>query len=114
MEKFNILPLLTGYKTVYEISKNNPTEFEAIKSQYLKGLKDETWPFNSDNISAAGYLLVLPDLIKTEPYWNWGETSYHFWIRRDIDNTKEIWIGIINDILNAYDYSQSTIYKTKY
>ena len=105
MEKFNILPLLTGYKTVYEISKRNPTEFEAIKSQYLKGIKEESW---------NGYHDTLPDLIKTEPYWNWGETSYHFWIRRDIDNTKEIWIGIINDILNAYDYSQSTIYKSKY
>jgi hypothetical protein len=112
MEKFNILPLLTGYKTIYEISKSNPTEFEAIKSQYLKGLKDQSW--SSQNEYVNGYRDILPDEIKTEQYWNWGETSYYFWIRRDIDNTKEIWIGIINDVLNAYDYSQSTIYKSKY
>lgn len=98
MEKYDIPTLLKGYKTIYDIAKNNPEEFNEIKTKYMNGIKEKTWQEGS-------YRSVLPDTIKSEDYWNWGETSYHFWIRRDIDNTKEIWIGIINDILKTYGYS---------
>lgn len=99
IEKYDILPLIKSYKNVYDITVSNQEEFQNIKSEYINGLKNQNWP-------EGGYRNSLPDIISTEPFWNWGETSYHFWIRRDIDNTKEIWIEIINDILKAYDYQE--------
>lgn len=101
IEKYDIPAFLKKYKTVYDIIKNNVEDFNEIKTKYLNDIENNTWGRNS-------YRSVLPDIIRTEPYWNWGETSYHFWVRRDIDNTKEIWIGIINDILNAYGYSNKS------
>jgi len=96
LEKYNFLALLKRYKAVYSITINEPEEFKEIKTQYINGIEQRSW-------NEGSYRYLLPDTMKTEPYWNWGETSYHFWIRRDIDNTKEIWIGMINDILNAYE-----------
>lgn len=95
LEKYDFLDLLERYDLVYNETKNLEVETNKIKKTYLDGLKNQTW-----EESSYGY--VLPEKIKSEPYWNWGETSYHFWIRRDIDGTKEIWSDIINDILNAY------------
>jgi hypothetical protein len=47
---------------------------------------------------------MIPEQIYSEYYWNWSETSYHFWVRRDIDKTIDLWIAIISDVLDAYDY----------
>ena len=95
IEKYGFLDLLANYKSVYNITINQPKEFEEIKNQYINEIEQQSWQEGS-------YRSVLPEIIQTSPYWNWGETCYHFWVRRDIDNTKETWIGMINDILNAY------------
>jgi hypothetical protein len=79
--KFGLVDLLTNYKKVYNITRNRQVEFNEIKTNYINQLKNETW-------QQGGYRTYLPEIIKTEPYWNWGETCYHFWIIRDIDNTK--------------------------
>ncbi|HHW80087.1 MAG TPA: hypothetical protein GX746_00070, partial [Bacteroidales bacterium] len=60
-------------------------------------IKDETW-------EEGGYREMIPEQIYSEYYWNWSETSYHFWVRRDIDETIDLWTAIISDVLDAYDY----------
>ncbi|MBK8808744.1 MAG: hypothetical protein IPO21_19745 [Bacteroidales bacterium] len=97
LEKYDILEFLKKHKDIYDITQKNPDEFERIKLNYIKGIQDETWP-------EGAYRNELPELLNSSDYWNWSETSYHFWIRRDIDSTKDIWVGIINDVLKAYDY----------
>ena len=96
LEKYNILEFLKKNKDIYEITQKYPDAFDRIKLDYIKKIQNKT-------LSAGEYRDLRPSMLNSEDYWNWSETSYHFWIRRDIDNTKEIWIGMINDILNAYE-----------
>lgn len=95
LEKYSILDFLKKHKSIYEITQKYPDEFNRIKLNFIKGIKDETWP-------EGEYRSMIPPLLDSNDYWNWSETSYHFWVRRDIDDTKDIWIGLITDVLNAY------------
>ncbi len=97
LEKYGILDFLTKHKEIYEIAQENPDEFNKIKSDFLKGIKDKTW-------EEGAYREMLPSQLDSDYYWNWSETSYHFWVRRDIDNTIDLWIGLVSDVLDAYDY----------
>lgn len=96
-EKHGVIEFLIKNKNVYEITQKYPNDFNEIKSQFIWGLENKTW-------QEDGYRVFLPQVLYTDYYLNWSETSYYFWIRRDIDNTKDIWIGLINDVLNAYGY----------
>lgn len=78
------------------ILRKKPQEFNKIKSDFLIGIKSKTW-------EEGAYRTMLPAQLDSDYYWNWSETSYHFWVRRDIDKTKELWIGIISDVLKAYN-----------
>ena len=97
LEEYGILEFLTKHKEIYEITQQYPDDFNQIKSDFSKGIKNKTW-------EEGGYRDMIPEQIYTDYYWNWSETSYHFWVRRDIDKTKDLWIGLISDVLNAYDY----------
>ena len=95
LEKYNFIKLLQDYQLVYNETKLHESEFNSIKKLYVDGLRNRTWEENS-------YSMYLSETIKTGAYLNWGETSYHFWLRRDIDGTKEGWNEIITAILKAY------------
>ena len=95
LEKYNFIKLLQGYQLVYNETKLHESEFNSIKKLYVDGLRNRTWEENS-------YSMYLSETIKTGAYLNWGATSYHFWLRRDIDGTKEGWNEIITAILKAY------------
>ena len=97
LEEYGILDFLYKHKEIYDITQEYPDEYQEIKSDFIKGIKDKTW-------EEGGYRNMIPEQIRSEYYWNWSETSYHFWVRRDIDNTKDLWIAIISDVLDAYDY----------
>ena len=97
LEEYGILDFLYKHKEVYEITQKYPDEYQQIKSDFIKRIKDETW-------EEGGYREMIPEQIYSEYYWNWSETSYHFWVRRDIDETIDLWTAIISDVLDAYDY----------
>lgn len=97
LKKFNILEFIKKNKDVYEITQKYPEEFNSIKLNYLKGIQNKT-------LLEGSYRDLIPSLLNSEDYWNWSETSYHFWIRRDIDNTKDLWIELLNDVLSGYEY----------
>ena len=96
LERYGILEFLSKHKEIYAFTQEYPEEFDQIKSDYLRDLKNETYEGN--------YREMTPEEMYDDYYWNWSETSYHFWVRRDIDKTKDLWLGIISDVLNAYDY----------
>ena len=96
LEEFDILDFLRKYKEIYIITQKYPDEFKKIKLDYLKGIQEK-------NLPEGAYRRMVPSLLDSEEYWNWSETSYHFWLRRDLDNTKDIWYGLVTDILTAYD-----------
>ena len=96
LENYSVLDFLKRHKKIHEIIQKNPAEFNAIKSKFTKGIKEETWP-------EGEYRVMIPKSLDSNEYWNWSETSYHFWVRRDIDGTKDLWIGLITDVLNAYN-----------
>jgi hypothetical protein len=97
LEKYNILEFFKKNKDIYEITQKYPDAFDRIKLDYIKKIQNKT-------LSAGEYRDLRPSMLNSEDYWNWSETSYHFWIRRDIDSTKDLWIELINDVLNGYEY----------
>jgi tetratricopeptide (TPR) repeat protein len=106
LEKYNILEFFKKNKEIYEITQKYPDEFNRIKLDYIKGIENKT-------LSEGAYRNLVPSLLNSEDYWNWSETSYNFWIRRDIDNTKDLWIEIINNVLNGYEYEKEPTNHTK-
>lgn len=97
LERYGILEFLKKHKDIYEIIQKEPNDFKKIKSDFLEGIRDKT-------LEDDAYRTRVPSSIDSDYYWNWSETSYYFWVRRDIDNTIEIWISLVNDVLKAYDY----------
>jgi tetratricopeptide (TPR) repeat protein len=106
LKKYSILDFLKKNKDIYEITQKYPDEFDRIKLEYIKGMQNKT-------LSEGAYRDLVPSLLNSEVYWNWSETSYNFWIRRDIDNTKNLWIELINDVLNGYEYETALTNQTK-
>lgn len=95
MEEFGFIYKLSKLREIYRFIDKNNDEFNQLKAQYQEMLVDQTWPTN-------GYRNYLPANFDNDYYWNWAETAYYFWVRREIDNTKELWIGVIDDLLHAY------------
>lgn len=98
MVKYGLINKLKKLKQIYQYIAHNRTEFRKFKVNYKAMLENKTWPSNEYD----GYRKYLPQTLNCEKYWNWAETDYYFWIRRDMDGTKKLWIGVIDDILNAY------------
>lgn len=90
-----LLGLLERLQRIYIHIEENPEEFQQFKRNYAQQLAAGTWP-------EGGYYENMPDSLNSDEYWNWSETAYYFWIRRDLDGTAEQWIDIINTILSAY------------
>jgi hypothetical protein len=95
VEEFNILRKLRGYIEIYSFIGKNKAEFDQLKSEYIEFLnKNEGPPYD--------YRQKLPTYLR-ENLYNWSETDYYFWVRRDIDGTKELWNQIIIDFIEAYE-----------
>lgn len=86
---------LNYLQEIYRYIEDNPAEFKQFVSRYEDMLEDRTWPED-------GYRTYLPKQFDDDYYWNWSETVYYFWVRRDIDGTKYLWIQVIDDLLQAY------------
>jgi hypothetical protein len=95
MEKYGLLNNLAGLQIIYRMIEKDQASFNKFKSQYQQKLLDGTWP-------EGGYSFNLPAELNEQYYWNWSETHYYFWVRRDIDGTKELWSPIIDSIIYAY------------
>lgn len=96
MQRYGIIKKLERLKWIYYYIEENNAEFQSYLDDYTVKLKDKTWPQN-------GYKDAMPEKLDSTTFWNWSEMVYHFWLRREIDGTKELWIEVINDILLAYE-----------
>jgi len=96
IEEFNILRKLRGYLEIYSIIENDQAEFNRLRSNFLEKLEKGEW-------SDYDYRSYLPAQLEMSDYWNWSETVYYFWVRRDIDGTKELWHKMIMDFITAYE-----------
>lgn len=97
IQKFAIIDSLKKMRDVHNIYIKDESGISSnIKKEYIQKLIKSNWP-------EGGYREYIPKSIEEEDYWNWGETTFHFWLRRDIDGTREIWLSIINKIINAYE-----------
>ncbi len=96
LNKFKILKKLNDYLKIYNLIQENQSEFNKIKSEFVDLIETNKW-------DSYYYREKLPSILDTEYYWNWSETNYYFWVRRDVDNTKEKWHQIISDVIKAYE-----------
>lgn len=96
IQKFGIIDSLKSMREIHNIYiKDENGTSSSIKKEYMQKIVKGNWP-------VGGYREYIPKSIGQD-YYNWGETTFHFWLRRDIDGTKEIWFSIINKIINAYE-----------
>ena len=96
VKDYNVLFNLVRLKNIYLLIEDDPESFIKFKQNYQDKLLNKTW-------KVGDYRNNLPSTLDVDYYWNWSETNYYFWIRRDIDGTKDIWISIINSIIAAYN-----------
>lgn len=99
MTTYGLISKLEKLQRIYYYIDENTSEFEGYVDDYKMKLEQKTWP-------SYGYRNSMPDKLDSDLFWNWSETVYHFWIRREIDGTKELWIEVVNDILRAYDMNE--------
>ena len=95
LNTYNIIGKIDGYLEIYNIIQNNKTEFESFRDSYLVKIQNGTW-------EGYDYRTYLPTMLDTGQYWNWSETNYYFWVRRDIDGTIQNWHKIMLEIKEAY------------
>lgn len=95
MEDYGILNNLVGLQIIYRVIEKDQASFNKLTSQFQQKLLNGTWP-------ESGYSFNLPKELNDNYYWNWSEADYYFWVRRDVDGTKELWNPIINSIIYAY------------
>lgn len=108
MKKTGLLEKFERLYHIHQYINENKQEYLRFKADYQKGLAAGNWP-------EGGYREFLPKhLMDHDLYWNWSETVYYFWIRRDIDGTKELWFAVINDVLDAYNVDKEKIFKRIY
>jgi len=95
VEEFNILRKLRGYLEIFSFIGKNKAEFDQLKSEYRELVNKNEW-------GSYDYRQKLPTYLR-ENLYNWSETVYYFWVRRDIDGTKELWHKMIIDFIEAYE-----------
>ncbi len=98
--RFGVLQKLKNLEQIHDYIESNRDEFMGFKTRYERQIREKTW-------RKEAYRDYLPAELKTEPYWNWSESVYYFWIRREIDGTRALWNSTIVDILTAYDRDTS-------
>lgn len=95
MTAYGLIDKLNKLQLIHHYIDENPAEFERYVDNYYRHVSKRVWP-------EGDYRLAMPEKLYSDEYWNWSETVYHFWIRREIDGTKQLWINVINDLLTAY------------
>lgn len=96
MTTYGLITKLERLRWIYNYIDANTAEFDAIVADYQLNLAAKSWP-------ERHYKNAMPEKLHAAEFWNWSEMVYHFWVRREIDGTKELWIEVINDILQAYE-----------
>ncbi len=96
LKKYSIISFLKKIRSIYSLTQSNPNEFNRLKSVYLDGIRN-------GNLEEYAFRGLVPEALQSDAYWNWSESTYNFWIRRDIDNTKDLWAAIITEVVNAYE-----------
>jgi serine/threonine protein kinase len=96
LNKYDIINFLKKIQSIYYITQSNSSEFRSIKAEYLNRI-------NNNTLSEFAYGELVPEKLNSVEYWNWSESTYNFWIRRDIDNTIHIWAQIISEVITAYE-----------
>lgn len=79
-----------------EKNEKNGEEFRTLTKRYQKMLKEKSVP-------KGAYRRDLCPKGLGQDYWNWSETAYSFWMRREIDGTREQWIKLIDTVLESYE-----------
>lgn len=95
MRKHGLLEKLERLREMHGYIEANTEEFDRFKKEFEAAIAGKTW-------GKDDYRTRLPKALDSEAYWNWSETAYYFWVRREVDGTRGIWIHLINDILRAY------------
>lgn len=98
MTTYGLITKLERLRWIYNYIEANTSEFDSIVEDYRSNLAEKSWP-------EGQYKNAMPEKLHSAEFWNWSETVYHFWVRREIDGTKELWIELINDILQAYEHT---------
>lgn len=98
MTTYGLLTKLERLRWIYHYIEANKPEFDDIVADYQLNLAAKSWPEHH-------YKNAMPEKLHSAEFWNWSEMVYHFWVRREIDGTKELWIEVINDILYAYEHN---------
>ena len=95
LRKHGLLEKLERLREMHRYIEANTEEFGRFKKEFEAAIADKTW-------GKDDYRTRLPKALDSEAYWNWAETAYYFWVRRELDGTKDRWISVINDVLRAY------------
>ena len=95
VNQYALIQKLKQLQEIYTYIQENEAEFMDITQEYQRRLSLNKWP-------TEGYRMYMPEGLNSDYYWNWSETAYHFWVRREVDGTKELWIRVIDDIVSAY------------
>lgn len=94
---YGVLEKLQRLNKVYLYIEQNPDEFKHFRDQFVRKINANEW-------REYDYREYLPGMLRNgSEYWNWSETVYYFWVRRDLDGTRELWADVVQDILNAYE-----------
>ncbi|KMQ49510.1 hypothetical protein CHISP_3585 [Chitinispirillum alkaliphilum] len=91
MLKFGILEKIERLKYISNHISNNEQEFQYYVENFQTML-------SSGTVKRTYY----PNSFRGPRYWYWADTVYNFWIRREVDGTRHIWIEIIEELANAY------------
>ena len=94
MTQYGLIEKMKRFYIGYIYIEKNHDEFIQYKTRFEKKLEDQTWEENEYRNIPKG--LLYPN------HYNWSESVYYFWVRREIDGTKELWIEVIKKGLVAY------------
>lgn len=95
LKDHGIILNLQRLQHMHRHAEKNAEEFQALSQRYQKMLKNKSVPKG-----AYRWDLCPKDLGRE--YWNWSETAYNFWLRREIDGTRKQWITLIDTLLERY------------
>ena len=95
VKKHGLLEKLERLREMHGYIEANTEEFARFKKEFEAAIAENTW-------GKDDYRTRMPKALDSEAYWNWSETAYYFWVRRELDGTRARWIHLINDILRAY------------
>lgn len=96
MQKYGLVDRLHRLNEIYDYiaEPKNQAEFKKFANQYQQGLLNgKVYP---------RYELLPKALADKSYYWNWAETDYHFWLRRELDGTKPLWAKTVKYLLELY------------